>query len=117
AGGKQHLGLKDEAVTDDADIVAVGNDLAQPTEEIGPVAVEFLHPPRQRDVEAASEIGDLRLRLLVLLLRSAERVFECGDLSAQRTDLLVQQFHLAERPLADLALTLQRSLQGIYLGL
>ena len=75
--------------------VAVAEDLAQPAEEVGAVAVELLHALRQRDVEALAEIGDLVLALLVARFGGVERVLQRGDLPAQRRDLLVEQLDLA----------------------
>ena len=101
---KQHLGLEDEAVADDADVFAVGKDFAQPPEEIGAVAVEFLDTLGQRDVETPAEIGDLGVGLAVARFRDVQRVLQRADLLAQGRDLLVEQFDLAQRLLADLPL-------------
>ena len=104
AGGEQHLRLEDEAVADDADVGPVAEDLAQPPEEVGAVARQFLHALGERDVQPPAEVGDLGLALLVLVLRGVERVLERGDLAAERRDLLVEQLDLRERPRADLLL-------------
>ena len=111
ARGKQHLRLEDEAVADDADVLAVGEDLAQPPEEVGAVAVEFLHPLGKRHVQPLAEIGDLGVGFLVALFRGVERVLERGDLPAQRRDLLVEQLDLGKRPGADLLLAVEVVLQ------
>ncbi|MND34513.1 hypothetical protein D3C80_251320 [compost metagenome] len=94
AGREEHFGLEDEPVTDDADIFAVRQDFAQPPEEIRPIAVQFLHPLRQRDIEATAEIGDLDLRRGILGFRSLQGGFHRSDLRSQRRNLLVQQFDL-----------------------
>ncbi len=67
---EQHFRLEDEAVADDADVLAVGQDLAQAAEEVGAVAVQLLHALRQRHVQAAAEIGDLGVGLAVRVLRT-----------------------------------------------
>ena len=107
ADREQHFRLEDEAVADDADVLAVGQDLAQAAEEVGAVAVELLHALRQRDVEPLAEIGDLGVGLAVARLGSVERIFQRGDLLAQRGNLLVEQFDLAHRLLADLLLRVE----------
>ena len=63
---EQHLGLEHEAVADDADVLAVAQQLAQAAEEVGAVALQLLHLAGQHDVEAGAEIGDARLAVLVL---------------------------------------------------
>ena len=94
AGGEEHFGLEDEPVADDADVFAVRQDFAQPPEEIGAITVQFLHPLRQRDIETATEIGDLDLRRGILGFRGLKRGFDRGDLRSQRRNLLVEQFDL-----------------------
>ena len=96
AGREQHFRLEDEAVADDPDVRAVAENFAQPPEEVGAIARQLLDALGQRHVQAAAEIGDLRLALLVVLLGGVEGVFERGDLAAQRRDLLVEQFDLGE---------------------
>ena len=96
AGVEEHLRLEHEAVADDADVGAVAEDLAQPAEEIRTVARQFLHALRQRDIQPLAEIGDARLRFLVLLLGGVERFFERGELAAQRGDLLVENLDLRD---------------------
>ena len=73
-------------------------DFAQPAEEVGAVAVELLHALRQRDVQAAAEIGDLGVGFAVARFGDVERILERADLLAQRGDLLVEQFDLATAP-------------------
>ena len=58
AAVEEDLRLEHEAVADDADVGAVAEDFAQLAEEIRPVARQFLHALRQRDVKALAEIGD-----------------------------------------------------------
>src|SRR5262249_14823201 len=43
AGWEQHLRLEHEAVADDADVLAVAQQLAQAPEEVGPVPLQLLH--------------------------------------------------------------------------
>ena len=90
AAVEEHFRLEHEAVADDADVRPVAEDVAQLAEEVRAVARQFLHALRQRHVQPLAEIGDAQLRILVLLLRSAERIFERADLAAQRADLLVE---------------------------
>ena len=97
AGIEEHLGLEHEAVADDADVGPVAENGAQPPEEVGAVARQFLHPLRQRHVEPLAEIGDAGLQFLVLLLGRIERLFERGELAAQRRDLLVEHLDLRQR--------------------
>src|SRR5690606_33378024 len=86
AGREQHFRLEDEAVADDADVLAVGEDLAQAAEEVGAVAVELLHALGERHVQAATEIGDLGVGFAVAGLGDFERRFQRADLLAQRGD-------------------------------
>ena len=97
AAVEEHLRLEHEAVADDADIGTVAENFAQLAEEVRAIARQFLHALRQRDVEALAEIGDVDLRILLLVLGGAERVFERGDLAAQRADLLIEDFDLRHR--------------------
>ncbi len=90
----------------------VGQDFAQPPEEVGAVAVEFLHPLRQRHVEPLAEVGDLGLALAVAVLGSVERILQRADLPAQRRDLLVEQFDLRQRPLAESCFSASSSLDS-----
>ena len=76
AGVEEHFRLEHEAVADDADVGPVAEDRAQPAEEVGAVARQFLHALRQRHVEPLAEIGDAGLRFLVALLGGVERLFE-----------------------------------------
>ncbi len=69
---EQHLGLEHETVADDADVLAVAQQLAQAAEEVGAVALQLLHLLGQHHVEAGAEIGDARLALLVLGLRGTD---------------------------------------------
>ncbi len=81
---------------------------AQPSEKFGTIARQFLHPLRQRDVQALPKIGDAALRFLSALFGSAQRFFQRGKLTAQRADLLVQHFDLRHRPCRQLLLGIQR---------
>ena len=73
AAVEEHFRLEDEAVADDADVGTVAENFAQLAEEIRAVARQFLHPLRQRDVQALAEIGDVQLRFFFLLLGDVER--------------------------------------------
>ena len=86
--------MEHEAVADDADVGPVAEDVAQLAEKVGAVARQFLHALRQRQVQPLAEIGEAQLRVLVLLLGSAERIFERADLLAQRADLLIEVLDL-----------------------
>ena len=97
AGIEEHLRLEHEAVADHADVRPVAEDRAQPAEEFGAEARQFLHALRQREIEPLAEIGDARLRLLVLAFGGFQRAFDRGKLAAQRGDLLVQQLDLRQR--------------------
>ena len=70
-GGEQHLGFEHEAVADDADVLAVTQQLAQAAEKVGAVALQFLDLLGEDDVEPRAEIGDARLAVLVLGLPAA----------------------------------------------
>ena len=94
AGVEEHFGLEHEAVADDADVRPVAEDVAQLAEKVRAVARQFLHALRQRQVQPLAEIGEAQLRVLVLLLGSAERIFERADLLAQRADLLIEVLDL-----------------------
>ena len=86
--------MEHEAVADDADVGPVAEDVAQLAEKVRAVARQFLHALRQRQVQPLAEIGEAQLRVLVLLLGSAERIFERADLFAQRADLLIEVLDL-----------------------
>ena len=49
----------------------------------------------------------LALRFLVLLLGGVERLFDRGELAAQRRDLLVEHFDLRQRARGDLLLAFE----------
>ena len=93
-GIEQHFRLEHEAVADDADVGAIAENFAQPAEEVGAVARQFLHALRQRDIEALAEIGDAGLRFPAAPLGRVERVFQRRKLAAQRADLLVERVRL-----------------------
>ncbi len=70
AGRKQHFGFEHEPVANDADVLAVLQEFAQPAEEVGPVALQLLHLARERRVEPRAEILDAVLTVLVLRSRT-----------------------------------------------
>ena len=107
AGGEQHLGLEHEAVADDADVLAVAQQLAQAAEEVGAIALQLLHLPGEHDVEAGAEVGNARLALLVLGFRRLQRVVQGRDLPPQREQLLVEQVDLGGRLVGDRLLVLE----------
>ena len=104
---EQHLGFEHEAVADDADVLAVLQELAQAAEEVRAIALQLLHLPGQRRVEARAQILDARLALGVLLLGGLQRLVQGGDLPAQRQQLLVEQVDLGQRLVGDLLLVLE----------
>ena len=116
-GIEEHFGLEHEAVADDADVRPVAEDVAQPAEEFRAVARQFLHPLRQRDVEALPEIGDLQLRFLFLFLRRAQRRLERRHLPAQRADLLIEHFDLRDRARRRRLLEIELRIELADLGL
>src|SRR5690606_11382647 len=102
SGREQHLRLEDETVSDNADVLPIGEDFAEPAEEVGAIAVQLLDTLCQRHVQAPSQIGDLGVGLPVLFFRRFECVLQRRDLLTQGCDLLVEDFDLGERALADL---------------
>ena len=69
---------------------------AEAAEELGTIAVQLLHPLRQRRVEARAQGLDRHLLLGVALLRRVQRRLQCLQLFAQRKKLLVQERHLLQ---------------------
>ncbi len=98
AGREQHFGLEHKAVADDADIGAIADDLAQPAEKLGAVAGQLLHLGGERQIEPASEIGDLGLLVLGLGLGDVERRGNLRELLAQRGDRGGQLLDLRSAP-------------------
>src|SRR6478672_10461033 len=96
-GIEEHLGLKNEPVTYNADIGAVAENRAQPSEELRSIAREFLYALSKRDVKALTEIGNTGLGFLVALLGGIEGRFQRSELPAERCDLLVEHFDLRQR--------------------
>ena len=86
--------------------------------KVGAIAVEFLHALRQGHVQAAAEIGNLRLRRVVLGLGRLKRALDGGNLAAQCGDLLVEQIDLAHGPRADLPfrIKLAREVADLLVG-
>ena len=117
AGIEEHFRLEHEAIADDADVRPVAEDVAQLAEEVRAVARQFLHALRQRDVQALAEVGDVKLRVLFLLLGGAERVFERGDLAAQRADLLIEDFDLRDGARGRLLLEIDLRIEPADFGL
>jgi hypothetical protein len=106
--GEQNLRLEHETVANHPHIFAARQDLAQAAEEIGAVAVELLHPLRQRDIQPTAEIGNLRLGLAILGFGHFQRILKCPELGPEGRNLLVEQVDLVERPLRDLLLRVER---------
>src|SRR5580704_5702711 len=117
AGVEEHFRLEHEAVADDADIGPIAKNSAQPSEEIGSIARQLLDALSQSDVQALAEIGNLDLRLLVLLRRGVERVLQGRKLAAQRRDLLVEHLDLRQGAPRDLLFSVERAAQRRYLAL
>ena len=111
-GGEQHFRLEDETIANHADVRAVAEDLVEAAEEVGPIERQLLDLLGEGDIEALAEIGDLRLVLLVLLLRDVEVGLDGRQLLAQRVDLLIEQVDLGQRLLADLLLACRGSPTG-----
>src|SRR6188472_998467 len=78
AGIEKYFQLEHEAVPDDTDVGPVAEDRAQPSEEVGPVSRQLLHPLGERHIEALAEVSDARLRVLVFLLGRVERLLQRG---------------------------------------
>src|SRR5205814_10489792 len=97
AGIEENFRLEHETIADNADVRTIAEDRTQAAEKFRTEAGQFLHTLRQREVEALPEIGDARLRFLVLAFGGFERAFERGELAAQRGDLLIEQFDLRHR--------------------
>src|SRR6476660_9959559 len=74
----KYFRLEYEAVPDDADIGPVAEDRAQPSEEVGPVSRQLLHPLGERHVAALAEVSDARLRVLVFLLGRVRSLIQRG---------------------------------------
>ena len=70
-----------------------------------------------REIEPLAEIGNARLRVLVLLLGDIERLLDGGELAAQRRDLLVEHLDLGERVGGNLLLPLDLAGEFRYLPL
>src|SRR5262245_25094143 len=108
-GIEEHLRLEHEAVADHADVGPVAENGAQPSEEVGTVALQLLHALRQRHIQPLAQIGDVFLRFLVLLLAGVERRFERGELAPQRRDLLIEHLDLRQRPRGEPLLRIELS--------
>ena len=72
-----------EAVADHANVLAVAQQLAQPAEEVGAVALQLLHLLGQQDVEAGAEVGDAHLAVLVLGLVGVDGLLQGRHLLPQ----------------------------------
>ena len=90
AGGEQHFRLENESVADDSDVGTGADRLAQPAEELGAVARQFLHLAGQGGVEPAAEVGDLELLLAPAGLGGVEGGGEARQFGAQRGDFGAQ---------------------------
>src|SRR3972149_802273 len=73
AAVEEDFRLQHEAVADHADLRPVAEDLPQPSEEFRTIALQFLHPLRQRNVQPPAEVGARRLTIAVALLGNLER--------------------------------------------
>src|SRR3954469_8595183 len=117
AGIEKYFRLEYEAVPDDADIRPVAEDRAQPSEEVGPVSRQLLHPLGERHVEALAEVSDARLRILVLLLGRVERLLERRKLAPQGGDLLVEHLDLRQRARGEPFLRIELTAERVGLAL
>src|SRR5262249_30108597 len=116
-GVEEYFRLEHEAVADDANVGPIAEDGAQPAEEVGTIAREFLYALSERHVEPLAEIGDPVLRFLVSLLAGVERLLQRGELASQRRDLLVEHFDLCQRARADPLLRVKLAAErGLPLG-
>ena len=95
---EQHLGLEHEAVVDDVDAGAVAQDLAQPAEELGTVALQLLDLAGEREVELAAQVRDHHALRLGLGRGDIEGLGEPRQLLAQGGDLLVEELDPGARP-------------------
>src|SRR5205085_2528895 len=116
-GIEEHFRLEHEAVADDANVGPIAEDGAQPAEEVGTIAREFLHALGERHIESLAEIGEPVLRFLVSLLAGVERFLQRGELASQRRDLLVEHLNLRQRARADPLLRVELAAElGLPLG-
>lgn len=81
--------------------------LAQAAEEVGAVALQLLHLPREGDIQAPAEVVDLGLAVHLLGFRSLEHVVQRGNLLAQARELEVEEIDFGERFLRDRLLVLE----------
>ena len=51
----------------------------------------------QSQIEPLAELGDTALGVFIFLFGGIERLFKRGELAAQRSDLLVENFDLSQR--------------------
>ena len=87
-----------EAVADNADVLAIAQQLAQAAEEIGAVALQSPAPGGPAPtLRRAPDRRCVRLALLVLGLGRVECLLERRHLAAQRQQLLVEQVDLGHR--------------------
>ena len=107
AGRKQNFRFKHEAVADDADILAILQQLPQSPKEVRAIALQLLHLLRQRRIEARAEILDRLVAFGAFLFCRVERVAQARDLPAQRNELLIQKIDFRERFIRDVLLRLQ----------
>jgi hypothetical protein len=94
---EQHFRLEHETVAHHANVFPVGQDTPQPAKEFRAELVELLYPLRQRHVQPAAQIGNLRAAFGVLPLGCIQRIVQHADLAAQRGDLLVEQLDPCQR--------------------
>src|SRR5262249_37188350 len=106
-GVEEQFGLEHETIADDPNIGTIAQNRAEPAEEIGAVARQFLHPLGERKVEALAEVGKLALRLLVTLFGRIQRILQGTELTSQRRYLLVEDFDLRQRPGRDAFLAVE----------
>ena len=66
----------------------------------------------QRDIQTAAEVHNLRAAFLILLFGDFKRIIQGADLSAQCSNLLVQQFNPCQCLGRDFPLAFELLLQG-----
>ncbi len=92
---EQNLALEYEPVSDDADILAVLQQIAQPSKEVRAIALQLLHLSRECRVQPLTQILDRFVALGALFLRRVERFVQRRDLPPQLRQLLIKKIDFA----------------------
>ena len=99
--------MQHETVAHHTHVRTVAQDLTQLSEKIGTIALEFVDSLGQREIKPLAKLGDAGLGFLVFLFGGVERLLDCGELPAQRGNLLVEHFNLRQRARRDLLFALK----------